>query len=845
MSPVERSLGICLAILLAASSARAEGVGSEKPGASTDRRLYGVFTLMPTATGLISIGGPSLRRLTPGARRWETLHEVPGDNLYRVTADGAGRLLAAWSKEPLIHVITPGRTGVISFPKPQAPADVQNFEISDFEFLPDGRHALVFMSGTVKVKTQRYQGSSRSTSVYRVPLAANAGGTLLFRVDHGYRLSGSPHGAVFAMQKDPAQKCDQHECRISEIVAYELTPAGANRKTLLRADELEVRRLKGVRGAGDQELAVLLDVAATRRLELLRWRYGDARPTLSPRSFPPDYDRARFLLTRSGRLIELRVRPGLLEVWEGEQQLANLGELQKVDEGLHGFGERRDGTLWLHWGDHVGLIAPGKPPRSYDLASVLPRRSEWAGSDIYAETPEQLWVGIDDSGRHYVRVDFADMEKRAVPWPKGTLQERIDSEYAGYDPKDKSTSDRLNNASTLRQMAGGLVSIGGGALRQLRNGEQRWRTLHAIPKDNLYRVAADDSGRILAAWEQDPSIHFFSGGQHVTFPKPAAGPVTMGKLQVDHLSFFPNGREALVIMSGEVKSPPSRHVPEPVRFYYSSPVTEAYRVPLDGRSEPKLLFREEFAHRVYESKRGVVFAMPKYPGQECGYSTCFPITSVVAYEITGSGIKKHTVLSGDGFGANVYLSEASLVRGSNDERLALVVRFTRNEGPRWLAGGRGLVRWRWGDAKADYRPLPGHSSLWPRWLLTRDNDFIELVEHWDEEPDRLEIRRYLANGGEQSTSIRALRKMAQVYNLGERADGGLWLHWGEHVGLLSPGQPPRSIDLDPLVQRGTEWAGAAIYVTTPESLWVGLDGRGRSYVRVDLAAAEKRAKPWK
>lgn len=845
MSPVERSLGICLAILLATSMARAEGVGDERPGASTDRRLYGVFTLMSTSAGLISIGGQSLRRLTPGARRWETLYEVPGDNLYRVTADDAGRLLAAWSKEPLIHVITPGQTGVISFPKPQAPADVQNFEISDLAFLPDGRHALVFMTGSVTVKTQGYQGSSRSTAVYQVPLAANAGGTLLFRVDHGYRLSGSPYGAVFAMPKDPALKCDQHQCRIAEIVAYEITPAGVNRKTLLRAGELEVRNMKGVRFAGDQEVAVLLEAATERRLELLRWRYGDARPTRSPRPFSPDYERARFLLTRSGRLIELRVRPGLLELWEGEQQLANLGELQKVDEGLHGFGERRDGTLWLHWGDHIGLIAPGKPPRSSSLTSLLPRRSEWAGSDIYAETPEQLWMGIDDSGRHYVRVDFTDMDKRAVPWPPGTLQDRIDSEYAGYDPNDKSTSDRLNNASTLRQMAGGLVSIGGAALRQLRNGERRWRTLHAIPKDNLYRVAADDRGRILAAWEKDPNIHLFSGGQHVTFPKPAAGSVTMDKFQVDHMSFFPNGREALVIMSGQVKSPPSRRVPEPVHFYYSSWATEAWRLPLDGRSEPKLLFREEFGYRLYESTRGVVFAMPKYPGQDCSYNTCFPITAIVAYEITDSGIKKHTVLGGDGFGANVYLSAASLVRGSNDERLAMVVRFTKNEGRLWLNGGRGLVRWRWGDAKADYRPLPGNGSFEPRWLLTRDNDFIELVEHWDEEPDQLEIRRYLANGGEQSASIKALRKMARVWNLGERADGGLWLHWGDHVGLISPGQPPRSIDLDPLFQRGTEWAGVIIYVTTPESLWVGLDGRGRSYVRVDLTEAEKRARPWR
>ncbi|WP_224360255.1 hypothetical protein [Hyalangium versicolor] len=77
---------------------------------------------------------------------------------------------------------------------------------------------------------------------------------------------------------------------------------------------------------------------------------------------------------------------------------------------------------------------------------------------------------------------------------------------------------------------------------------------------------------------------------------------------------------------------------------------------LDGSSEPKMLFHEDFAYRVYESRRGAIFAMPKYPGQQCEYVTCFPITALVAYEITDSGIQKHTVLAGDGFGANVYLS---------------------------------------------------------------------------------------------------------------------------------------------------------------------------------------------
>ncbi|WP_224360254.1 hypothetical protein [Hyalangium versicolor] len=125
-------------------------------------------------------------------------------------------------------------------------------------------------------------------------------------------------------------------------------------------------------------------------------------------------------------------------------------------------------------------------------------------------------------------------------------------------------------------MPDGLVSFGGGALRVLRNGEKRWRTLHAIPKDNLYRVEWDDCGRILAAWETDPFIHFFDGARHVTIPKPsnpAGGSVQMDKYHVDDMFFLPNGREVLVMLDGEVKSPPHGTPPEPLRFYYSSTAT--------------------------------------------------------------------------------------------------------------------------------------------------------------------------------------------------------------------------------------------------------------------------------
>jgi hypothetical protein len=320
----------------------------------------------------------------------------------------------------------------------------------------------------------------------------------------------------------------------------------------------------------------------------------------------------------------------------------------------------------------------------------------------------------------------------------------------------------------------------------------------------------------------------------------------MGRYQVDYLAFLPGGRDALVIVQGQLKNPPSRNVPEPVRFYYAGWATEAYRVPLDGKFQPQLLYREDYGYRIHDSKRGSLFALPKHAGQECDYTTCFPITEVIAYEITDAGVRRQTILRGDGWGPGLYLAGAVGVKGSDDQHVAMVVNFTRNDGKLWLNGGRGLVRWRWGQAAGDYRPLPGNSAITPRWLLARNDDFIELVEHWETKPDRLEIKRHLAGGGEQSTFLTALMKMASPYGLGERAGtAGLWLQWGEHIALLPPDQVPRSVHLDPLVQRGTEWAGAHAYVSTPESIWVGLDGRGRSYARVGLADAERRSKPWR
>jgi hypothetical protein len=305
--------------------------------------------------------------------------------------------------------------------------------------------------------------------------------------------------------------------------------------------------------------------------------------------------------------------------------------------------------------------------------------------------------------------------------------------------------------------------------------------------------------------------------------------VTSG-FRVEDLAFDPNGRDALVFVEGRLDAG-------------RRGTTAVYRIDLDGGSEPRLVLRVDDGCCVHASRAGVVCVMPREPGkQECGHRTCWPVAAVVAYELGADGVRERTVLLGD-LAEDLDVSSAAVIPGSDAERVGLVLQLTRRDGPRRLNGGRALLRWRWGEDGVDYRTLPGTSPLAPVWRLTRGGDFIELVLRQGR-PEHLEVHRYALGGGETTVSLREQRRMSQPHGVGERRDGGLWLHWGDHLALLSPGRPPRSLDLDPLRPRGFEWAGAARHVEEPEALWRGLDGRGRDHVRLDLAEADRRAGAW-
>src|SRR6185503_5624082 len=432
------------------------------------------------------------------------------------------------------------------------------------EFAPGGRDARVFMAGEVQVTTGSYRSRSWSTSAYRIPLDGTSPAQLLFRVDHGYRLHSSRFGAVFAMPKNLGQKCDHGGCSVGSIIAYEIVGDRATWKTLLDGKALDLGRARLIPGSNDARIAIMLDASRPKRIELLRWRYGEAGAQFRTLQNVSGDDASRLLITKTDELVEFRRGDGQLEIFRhgagAPEPIATLGALQVAHAEIHGVGERPDGSFWVHWGDELGFLVPGKPPRGHNLAALVPRLSEWGG-DIYIPAPEQLWLGIDGRGRDYLRLNLADAEKRAKPWPADNRSGVTGSggEGAVTFKKDPSTPNRLYATTSLRAVPGGLISIGGERLRRLTAGAAKWEVVHEVSGDSLYRVAADDAGRLLASWEKETVIHYISPGEgrHVTLPKPTLFFTTRdghsyNALHVERLEFAPNGRDALVFTTGQV-----------------------------------------------------------------------------------------------------------------------------------------------------------------------------------------------------------------------------------------------------------------------------------------------------
>lgn len=397
----------------------------------------------------------------------------------------------------------------------------------------------------------------------------------------------------------------------------------------------------------------------------------------------------------------------------------------------------------------------------------------------------------------------------------------------GVDSRQKlpDTAERMHGVVTAIPMpGGGFVTLGGSTLRVLRKGGRSLEVLHRQPGDNLYRVSSNEAGAVLASWEKDPYVHYFTATKkHVTLPTPQPPSPDVYHFHVEYLAFLPGGRDALVYMEGRRQNQPD--------------INAAYRVPLDGKRPPELLYAVDGAVRLEMTRDVALYLMPRNPGrQACEARTCNPVAELFAMELTPGGVRKTVLVDG----ARTPLGNARMVWGSGEGLFVLQLDIGRNE--------RAVLRWRPGEPKADVRPFPKFASFDEELRSTKSGDVLQLLVRHE---DSLTLRRHRPDGTEQVATLPASQHPDEwdqkVYAVGERKDGRLWLHWGDSLLLFSHDfkRTPLAYNLKPLLPRRSEWAGHSIYLPDPEVLWVGVEvGRGRDYVRLTFADIEQRAKPW-
>jgi hypothetical protein len=398
------------------------------PGAGTAAQIRGVAGVVAVPWGLVSLGGAELCVMR-GARRWERLHEVPGDNLYRVAADASGRVLAYWEKDPDIHLFVPAKKQHVRIRRPVAPyPTIFEWGVSNLFFSEDGRTAVVLME-------DRPARPPTTHAAYLLDLENAVPPRILF-VQTGLLLHGSVSASVFAVPKNPTSACFDLGCwPIAEIRAWEVTRGAATCKTLLSGNGDQLERARAMPGSDDDQQVGVLIADRSRNRGILRWRYGEARADYRPLPPPsgPDWAADASRLTRAGDLLELWTTNawGLLVLRHlptGETRSIQLPPLPRRQgltdtEGVHLVKERTSDDLFVHWGDYLLLLPATGPTRLMNLEAV-PGGREWAWVDVYVPQPEALWIGVEGAGREFYRLPFSEIEHGAKPWPTDPAQVR-------------------------------------------------------------------------------------------------------------------------------------------------------------------------------------------------------------------------------------------------------------------------------------------------------------------------------------------------------------------------------------------------------------------------------------
>lgn len=816
---------------LAAPPAHAESVEERAKAPSSTIRLRGASGIGIIPGGYISSGGSRLQILEDKPGRWRTLHQVPGDNLYRVEAHEDGRLMASWEGEGVFHLFDRARGTHLTIPKPPDPPGYQpgTFNVETLAFAEDGREAIVFIDGVPYLGPQI--GQRDVVAAYRVPLDGKTPPRRLF-VEEGVELLSSPRGAILIKPRSWHLSCSMGGCDIGSIIALEFDGDRVTRRTLLEAGDRHVSVALPVKGRDDVRFAAQITVHAGGKVSrgLLRFRFG-GQPQFQPLSDSTTSHYPHSLLTRSEDFVEVRqgedrsltltrTPPSGEETqttippWTNARGRREKGWFQSV-------GERADGSLWMHWADNLVFVRPGQPPRRVDIRHVLGRGTEWAGAYVYVKKPEGLWVGIEmGGGRDYRFLDMAELERRSVSWTPPAPGSDVPSPLP-------QVATKLGGQRRTLVLGGVTVSVGDNDIYARGSGKEPWRLLYGVPGRSIYRSDTDEAGgRILASWSAEKEIHLFhpATGTHERFPWPASDtPGFQGGLQ--GLFFSADGQHALVYMSGRVMGRP----PD---------INEIHLVPLDRRGPPYRLARVE-GQRWQISPRGATFLKPN-PNQSCSVHQCV-IDAIVAVDIAGSSATERVIHK-----PQWHTDYVGLVRGSSGDGVALL---TRHSPPKGVNSSLALLRFRYGYPEVDYRLLPPESERDAgRTFVTSSGEYVEFLaqpdgglsvrQHaWDDTMTGWEVPAFPHDDIDSAVN-------RAVYGMGQRQGGGFWLHWGDHLVLLGDG-PPRGYSLVSLLPQGGEWAGADRYEATPEKLVIGVDrGAGRLFVTVDLATAEKRGRVW-
>ena len=408
------TLAALLLLSVAPRFAAAEGLSSP-PGPSRKDRISGALSLQVVRGGIVPLGGSGLRYYDRRTGSTRTLRSRERDVMSAVASDPSGRrLLVAWKDDRDLHLYDLARASHVTLPRPDFAGSVA----SRLAFAADGRSAFIFNTG-----------GGGGVEVYRQPLEPVGEPKLLF---------GGPLGElVWSSPAEVITQCQPFRCPDDRIVRRDLE-SGAE-TVIISKDDPRAGLPKGsaVQGSVPGDVLLYLDG------QLLRHRARDGALVtvrlpaeivnfvgrlVPPIAFSPARDEA-YLITRPGRDLavwilslaaEGRAEPRRTLVTDlhppavapsppdDDRNRRRPTGVPTTSTPLHALLARPDGSLLIHWGDDVLLLAPDGTSRAVDLRRAAGGTFEWAGVDLVAESPDELWVGVEvGSSRDFLRVPMS------------------------------------------------------------------------------------------------------------------------------------------------------------------------------------------------------------------------------------------------------------------------------------------------------------------------------------------------------------------------------------------------------------------------------------------------------